>query len=115
MNERKPAFSELQAAVDFIVRALDSGQHDRLAGACTKEDDDPADRPGYRSFQLQSIEWLANVHRQTPLGSLYTGRAFPSLEPRYKLGGHGQELGHVHVDFVRSSCGWQIEDIWTCR
>ncbi|MDB5306274.1 MAG: hypothetical protein JWO38_6350, partial [Gemmataceae bacterium] len=25
------------------------------------------------------------------------------------------ELGHIHIDFVRSAGGWEVEQIWMCR
>ena len=126
MNDIKPSFVDLSVAVDFIVSALATGDHGALADACTasalETDDGPLDeacvKAGLqtpREHRLEAIKALADRHAATSLRSLYVGRVFPARATRLKLGGHAQELGHVHVDFVRSESGWQLENIWQCR
>jgi hypothetical protein len=113
--ETKPAFQALSAAVDFIAQALDFGDHATLADACAEDRQDPSGLPTHREYRLRAIALLADRHEQRSLRSRYSRRAFPIQEARFKLGGHGQELGHIHIDFVRSETGWQLENIWQCR
>jgi hypothetical protein len=118
MNDPKPAFIDLSAAVEFIAQALDTDDHERLADACVEEFEWREDIPGLpmrREYRLREIALLADRHKRSSLRLLYAGRSFPSQDERFKLGGHGKELGHLHIDFVRSELGWQLENIWQCR
>ncbi len=115
MTTPEPSFTELSAAIDFIAHALDVGEHGVLADACVTRELDAPGLPARRAYRLRAIELLAGVHREKSLRSLYAGRAFPPQESRFKLGGHARELGHLHVDFVRESTGWKLENIWLCR
>jgi hypothetical protein len=105
----------LSAAIDFIAHALDVGDHSVLADACVAREPDVPGLPTRRQYRLRAIELLASVHREKPLRPFYAGRAFLLHESRFKLGGHGRELGHLHVDFLREGPGWRLEDIWLCR
>lgn len=105
MTRQAPAFIELSAAIDFIAGTLESGDHRTLADACLTEGPD----------SLRAIELLARFHAEKGLRSLYAGKAFPPKETRFKLGGHGRELGHLHIDFVRTGFSWQLANIWQCR
>ena len=115
MTAREPSFTELSDAIDFIAHALDIGEHGVLADACVMRELDAPGLPTRREYRLHAIELLARVHREKPLRSVYAGRAFPSQESRFKLGGHARELGHLHVDFVREGPGWRLENVWLCR
>ena len=115
MTTHKPSFVELSVAVDFIASALETGNHGVLADACIDARDTVSGLPTEREYRLDAINALAERHTGTSLRALYVGRVFPAREMRLKLGGHAQELGHVHVDFVRSESGWQFENIWLCR
>ena len=97
-------FSRLAEAVRFLVAAVENGDYDRLAEA---------------SHAALPPEWVLERLRErnaaTPLIPLYTDREFPQDVREFKLGGHGAELGHIHIDFVRSDVGWEIQRIWMCR
>ena len=98
------AFSDLSSAVVFIADALDRDDRASLAEACQAPL--PAD---------WVIERLRERHGQTPLPQLYQGKEFPEDTHRFKLGGHDKELGHIHIDFVKSTSGWEISRIWMCK
>jgi hypothetical protein len=98
------AFSDLSGAVVFIADALDRDDRTSLAEACQAPL--PAD---------WVIERLLEQHEETPLPQLYEGKEFPENAQRFKLGGHDQELGHIHIDFIKSTNGWEISKIWMCR
>jgi hypothetical protein len=125
----KPSFVLLSDAVDFIARALEAGEFDRLldasVGASTGIEADVRLLSGgdeasplmrdLRGHKLREVQILAERHKDRSLRTLYEGRAFPQHEDRFTLGGHGRELGYVHIDFLRSISGWQLENIWECR
>jgi hypothetical protein len=125
----KPSFVFLSDAVDFIARALEAGECDDLLDACVGpstgiEADvrllsggDELSEPmrDLRAYKLSEVHSLAERHRDRSLRTLYEGRTFPQHEDRFTLGGHGRELGYVHIDFLRSTSGWQLENIWMCR
>jgi hypothetical protein len=46
---------------------------------------------------------------------LYAEKEFPQDSWEFKLAGHGKELGHIHIDFVKSKAGWEIQKVWMCR
>ncbi len=98
------AFSDLSSAVDFIADALDRNDNTALAQASWAPL--PAD---------WVIERLKERHEATPLPQLYAGKEFPQDAQDFKLGGHAQELGHIHIDFAKSANGWEIARIWMCR
>lgn len=103
-GERIQTFSELAEAVRFLAAALTERDDAALRRACREE---------------LPAEWvlkrLRERNRETPLPQLYVGREFPADAESFKLGGHDRELGHIHVDFVRSDAGWEIQRIWMCR
>jgi hypothetical protein len=97
-------FSNLQKAVRFLATAVENGDRAGLARACR---------------EILPEEWvlerLRDLNAETPLVQLYAGRKFPADGRDLKLGGHGSELGHIHIDFVRTDRGWEIHRIWMCR
>jgi len=98
-------FSNLHQAVCFIAATVASGDNGSLAEACR---------------EALPPDWiLARLREQntaTPLVGLYAGLEFPQGAHDFKLGGHDRELGHIHIDFVRSGDGcWMIQRIWMCR
>jgi len=97
-------FSRLADAVRFLARAIEAGDHSALAEA--SRDDLPAD---------WVLDRLRKQNDATPLVKLYAGRKFPAAAREFKLGGHDRELGHIHIDFVRSGSRWEIQKIWMCR
>ncbi len=114
MADPKPSFPDLGAAVEFIARALETGDHDALADACVDAGEAAGPREA-RAYRHRAIESLAGRHTGHSLRALYAGRAFPANATTLKLGGHGRELGHVHIDFARSEATWELENIWICR
>ena len=97
-------FVDLAGAVQFLADALEANDDDALANA---------------SREALPVSWILEQLREqnatTPFVELYAGRVFPPSATVYKLGGHSKELGHIHIDFVGSEIGWEIERIWMCR
>src|SRR5438552_2940174 len=97
-------FSNLTDAIRFLAGAVENGDHGALAKACRESL--PPDWVMGR---------LREKHAATPLIKLYAGWRFPKSGREFKLGGHDKELGHIHIDFVRSGSRWEIQRIWMCR
>ncbi len=125
----KPSFVFLNDAVDFIARALGAGEFDGLLDACMgprdgieadvrllSEDDETSPlMRDLRVHKLRELRVLAERHGSRSLRTLYEGGAFPQHGDRFTLGGHNRELGYFHIDFLRSTSGWRLENIWMCR
>ena len=112
-------FATLADAVAFLADNLDNADVEAIAAQCTDsrlDTDRPASvLPPKRDYRVRAIQGLAARHAERSLRSRYLGREFPSDASHFKLGGHGQELGHIHIDFLLSDTGWQLKEIWVCR
>jgi hypothetical protein len=97
-------FSTLADAVAFLAEVLAQQDYDTLASACHEELPQP-----------WVLERLRERHESTSLPELYADWEFPTDTRQFKLGGHAKELGHIHIDFVKSKKGWEIQEIWMCR
>ena len=113
------SFSQLQDAVAFLAVRLDEGDADAIADQCTDAAQDSAagvnGLPARRTYRLAAIGELRRQHGLRSLRSTYEHREFPVDADVFKLGGHGAELGHVHVDFARTGESWRLKEIWICR
>ena len=101
----RPSFETLDAALSFIESQLNEGNATELFNACV--DDRATD------FMRPLIfERLQAIHADKKLSSMYLDRSppltFPANDKRLKLGGHDQELGHIHIDFQKRGCRWQL-------
>ncbi len=98
------AFSNLAEAVKFLAQVVSLKDYEALAQACHE-----------KLPQEWVLERLQDLQESTPLPELYAGWEFPRDARQFKLGGHGKELGHIHIDFVKSKAGWEIQKVWMCR
>jgi hypothetical protein len=109
-------FQTLEAAVDFISGTLEAGTYDALLNQIEQSERQIARDSSYPDyFQKFVFSQLQNRHRKLDLRRLYSERSFPKEQQTYKLGGHMQELGCIHIDFLKVEQGWVISDIWICR
>ena len=97
-------FSDLAEAVHFLAQVVSQKDYEALALACHE-----------KLPEEWILERLQEKHESTPLPKLYAGWEFPADSRQFKLGGHAKELGHIHIDFVKSNAGWEIQEIWMCR
>jgi len=97
------SYTKLPHAVAAIAACLDKGDYKTLAAACSRKPNEHV------------LRQLGEVHKKTPLPTLYADRTFPANAERFKLGGHAKELGHIHIDFSKTGGAWRIESIWMCR
>lgn len=113
------SFASLSDAVGFLADHLDVGDAESIAVECCDAEHDSehnvSQRPPPKTYRLRAIQELGRRHRAQSLRSLYAGREFPGDATQFKLGGHDAELGHVHVDFVRTDISWRLKEIWICR
>lgn len=112
-------FTSLNEAVDFLAVRLEADDPEGIADQCSNGENDDARTaeglPSPRSYRLHAIRELGRRHGMQNLRSTYAGREFPSDRDEFKLGGHGAELGHTHIDFSRTGLAWKIKEIWMCR
>lgn len=104
----KPAFSDARAAVDFVAAAVENNEWEKLYNACAEPSGDPE---YFRGF----FGYLQRFDQATPLRRLHAQAEFPADQTQYKLGGHGDEWGHIHIDFVKIRGQWYLDKIWQCR
>jgi hypothetical protein len=115
LTERR-YFQTLEAAVDYISGTLDSGNYEALLNQIEQSERHIARDPSYPDyFQKFVFSQLQDRHRKLDLRRLYSEQSFPKEQQTYKLGGHMQELGCIHIDFLKVEQGWIISDIWICR
>lgn len=98
------SFSSLAEAARFLAGVISQRDYDALALACHEQ-----------LPEEWVLERLREQHESTPLPELYADREFPQDAREFKLGGHAKELGHIHIDFVKSKAGWEIQKVWMCR
>ena len=109
-------FQTLEAVVDFICSSLDTDTCGTLLNQIEQSERHTARDSSYPDyFQKFVFSQLQDLHRKLDLRRLYRGRTFPKEQRTYKLGGHMQELGCIHIDFLKAEQGWVISDIWICR
>jgi len=101
-----PVFQSLAEALGFIAGCLDAQDLNALDTAFEKASGEHG---------RYALEALRRCHEQQRLGAIFAGRSFPTDETRYKIGGHGAELGHIHINFRHRDDGWVLEKIFICR
>ena len=132
-----PTFHSVQEALKFINHKVWMYDAQGLAGACVGEYATIKHNPNiyhimneisglhirwrYRNESFPSrwpcfLAWLCDMIEQ--MFGIDT-RLKPELErscrSSFKLGGHGHEYNHIHIDFVRRPDGWYLSNIWQCR
>jgi len=70
---------------------------------------------GASDYGYHALKVLREKHQERSLLERYRGRRFPWLRRRLELGGHAKELGHLHIDFARTSDGWVLDNVFMCR
>lgn len=112
-------FRRLGDAVEFLADNLEKHNYEEIANHCIAplRDDEfvSAGLPPKRDYRLRAIKALGDCHAKNSLRSLYEGWEFPADGQEFKLGGHGKELGHIHVDFEMTAAGWCLKEVWICR
>ena len=113
------AFQQLGDAVEFLADNLEKHNYEAIADHCIAalRDDEyvSVDLPSARDYRLAAIKALSDRHAEHSLRFLYERREFPADRQEFKLGGHGKELGHIHVDFEITPAGWCLKEVWICR
>jgi hypothetical protein len=101
------SFAILADAVTFIAKHVREDNYDALFEVCL-------DRPDKDSF-IHCVKLLKEIDKKTPLPFLYAKASFPPKANKFKLGGHGSELGHIHIDFIKKKGKWFLDKIWLCK
>ena len=114
------AFQQLGDAVEFLADNLEKHNYEAIANHCIaplRDDDENVSvgLPSARDYRLAAIKALSDRHTEHSLRFLYERWEFPADRQEFKLGGHGKELGHIHVDFEITPAGWCLKEVWICR
>ena len=107
-QEGKPAFTNLEDAVSFMVKCLDQGATNRFDAAFVEP------RSGSQMHSNVFIG-LQQMNKSKPLATLYAGRDFPTNRTAFWLGGHFKELGCINIRFVHTNDVWMLGDTFYCR
>lgn len=109
-------FANLSEALDFLAGCLELGDPGTLLSELEEAPRTLNSLPDYRAyFDRYVFQPLRAIHLKMDLRALYRDREFPSEGLAFKLGGHMQELGCIHIDFIQDEQGWSLRDIWLCR
>jgi hypothetical protein len=110
------SFQRLSVAVTFITECLEADAYTELFSELEQAQEHVARRSDYLDYFTKFIFFpLCEIHAQTNVRELYQDREFPECDIYFKLGGHMQELGCIHIDFEKRDQGWVLRDIWMCR
>ncbi|MBN2147637.1 MAG: hypothetical protein JW726_09625 [Anaerolineales bacterium] len=116
LNTETPTFQSLAQAVGFIAERLECDAPEELLATFANT---RRARP-YKPFEIEcftgyAFPALQKCHQEMDLRVRYTGQDFDPALREHQLGGHMQELGCIHIDFVKTASGWVLEEIWLCR
>lgn len=118
MTTSKPIrhFQTMNEAVDFICNTLEIGACEKLWSQIEQIEGHVARDPSYpKYFYTYIFCQMQELHQKLDFRRLYDGKSFPKDGKTAKLGGHMQELGCIHIDFLKYEKGWLLHDIWICR
>jgi hypothetical protein len=110
MLKRPVTFTHLSEALQFLTTTLNKDDYAGLTAACAF-----SDKGASLSQQRAPFDQLKAAHKTKPLDERFGKLEFPAKGDAFKLGGHGSEIGHLHVDFIRVDGKWQLKDIYQCR
>ena len=103
-----PEFTSLPEALRWLDQKLELKDFTAIADSFAS----PLDATTIRINYIEALDTSLGAIR---LAERYANRDFPIEKSQFKLGGHGQELGHIHIDFIRDKNAWKIDRIWMCR
>lgn len=109
-------FEDIDESIDFIAECIETNAAIALCAQFAYSLKPTTDQARYAMYFAQWVfPKLCECHQKLDLRTRYQDRKFPTKGGRYTLGGHAKELGHIHIDFVKSEQGWALDNIWECR
>ena len=109
--ESTAGFDTVQEALSFIVGCVDQNDARRLTAACVGRG---AMAP-LLATTSHTFNNLVSFNKTKGLMKSYGDKTFPAQGVVFKLGGHGKQFQHLHIDFVKKDQKWYLADIWNCR
>jgi|GEM_PF-3544844 len=86
-----------------------------MATAIERNDEEQIQRLCHQPLEV-GIDRLLSQHARLNYITLLHQNRMWKLADSWTLGGHGQEFGHIHLDFVKQLDGkWYLKRIWECR
>lgn len=104
-------FNTVPEALGFIVDCVENNDSTRLISACVGR----GDQPPLIIKQPNAFKSLVCFHESKSLTKSYGEKSFPEKGLLFKLGGHGHQFQHLHIDFVKKGQRWYLADVWNCR
>jgi len=101
------SFSNLNDAITFIVQAVEEDDYKKLSNACIKKMAFSQDE------EIFGI--LKGLNQRMPIVDLYSGNEFPKDKNTFRLGGHGEQWGYIHIIFIKKNDKWYLSDILSCN
>ena len=109
-------FQTLSQAVECITEMIERDAAAELLAQCAQAHDPYPTRLVYPdTFTNRLFPQLRAFHLAIDFRTRYMHKRFPSKDTHFKLGGHMQELGCIHIDFTKIEQGWVLDSIWECR
>jgi hypothetical protein len=111
-GQRSPyEFDDLTTAMGFVIRCIEGDDAASLLKACRHRREV---RP-YLEPDKHVFDQLKAQHAAKPYDELIAGLSFPADANEYKVGGHGKEFGHLHIDFEKVGDKWCLKHISLCK
>ena len=115
-NSAIKQFQSLESAIEFISECVEMDAAVALFNQtmyAESQEENFFKEPDY--FVRSTFPPLKEQFQVMDFRIRYKGYSFPENGETFKLGGHDRELGHMHIDFLKSGDYWVIEKIWQCR
>jgi len=105
------SFATVPEALAFIVDCVERNDVRKLTAACVGRGSAQA----YLAHNPGVFGNIRALHARKDLRTLYGAERFPRDGTVFKLGGHGEQFHHIHIDFVKKGRTWRLADVWNCR
>jgi hypothetical protein len=99
-------FDSVEKALTFVTSCLENDKLDELFRACAT----PSDKVVFAC----DVGRLRAISEKVPLLRLYGNPTFPTKRSTLKIGGHSAQLGHIHIDFIKTDNGWSLQNVASC-
>lgn len=112
-SKQKPSmeFTTLKEAMEFVIHCIDNDNPDLLIeGIKFKRSVTPTIEDHKGVFEMMKAQ-----HKTRPYQELIKGMKFPKTGNFFKVGGHGEEFNHIHIDFEKINALWYLKSVWACR
>ena len=104
-------FHDLDAAMGFVIRCIETDDVESIITAMKHE----RKVQPYLERNKHVFDRLKAQHAAKPYEEFTKDLSFPADVTEFKVGGHGSEYGHIHIDFEKRGDKWCLKSIWDCK